>query len=532
MNNLLKRVKRVAFGFTNFENFRIRALLYAGKPNFRVFDSIVVARDVAHPAETGRPKKAPPAGLEPAPPAPEAGALSAELRGQEQGTIVVGGVPVPSREHRGLPYPSPMPTDLGVATAAVERALLPRTATVGPDGHLRVGDIDLVELADEFGTPLFVYDEDHLRHACREAVAAWGDGVAYATKAFLCRAMARLANEEGMQLDVASGGELHVALSAGVPPERLVLHGNNKSEAELAAALECGVGRIVVDSFDEIARLGRLLDGAIPTPGPSQGPGPGDPRGGGSHPRVRAHRVRRTPNSGSPWLRARQPKRLPPSSSCPGWSWSACTRTSGARSLRRRPSSRRPRSWAPSSPRSICPSSWWGVGSEWRMSMASRRPPRPNGPPPPGPRCARVGCRPSTRLSAEPGRSIVAAAGVTLYTVGTVKPLPGIRTYVSVDGGMSDNPRPVLYGSGYEAFLPRAVGAARPRPTRLVGKHCESGDLVVPDALRARGPARRGRRGHAGHRRLRVCHGVQLQQGAAPGRGVRGRWPCSHRRPA
>jgi diaminopimelate decarboxylase len=97
--------------------------------------------------------------------------------------------------------------------------------------------------------------------------------------------------------------------------------------------------------------------------------------------------------------------------------------------------------------------------------------------------CARAGVGPATRITAEPGRSIVATAGMTLYTVGTVKHLPGIRTYVSVDGGMSDNPRPVLYGSGYEAFLPRAVGAARPRPVRVVGKHCESGDLVVPEAF-------------------------------------------------
>jgi diaminopimelate decarboxylase len=97
--------------------------------------------------------------------------------------------------------------------------------------------------------------------------------------------------------------------------------------------------------------------------------------------------------------------------------------------------------------------------------------------------CAKAGVAPATRISAEPGRSIVATAGLTLYTVGTVKHLPGIRTYVSVDGGMSDNPRPVLYGSGYEAFLPRATVARRPRPVRVVGKHCESGDLVVPDAF-------------------------------------------------
>jgi diaminopimelate decarboxylase len=97
--------------------------------------------------------------------------------------------------------------------------------------------------------------------------------------------------------------------------------------------------------------------------------------------------------------------------------------------------------------------------------------------------CARTGVDPAVRLSAEPGRSIVAAAGLTLYTVGTVKKLPGIRTYVSVDGGMSDNPRPVLYGSGYEAFLPRAAAAPRPSPVRVVGKHCESGDLVVPEGF-------------------------------------------------
>ena len=96
---------------------------------------------------------------------------------------------------------------------------------------------------------------------------------------------------------------------------------------------------------------------------------------------------------------------------------------------------------------------------------------------------AKTGVDPATRVSAEPGRSIVATAGITLYRVGTVKHLPGIRTYVSVDGGMSDNPRPVLYGSGYEAFLPRAANATRPRPVRVVGKHCESGDLVVPDAF-------------------------------------------------
>ena len=135
--------------------------------------------------------------------------------------------------------------------------LLPDSAEL-TCGQLRIGGCGLLDLAEEYGTPLFVYDEQHLRDRCREAVAVFGDGVAYATKAFLCTEMARLAYSEGMHLDVATGGELHVALSAGVPADRLVMHGNNKSMAELAAALEAGVGRIVVDSFDELDRLDEL----------------------------------------------------------------------------------------------------------------------------------------------------------------------------------------------------------------------------------------------------------------------------------
>src|SRR6202167_2382990 len=127
-----------------------------------------------------------------------------------------------------------MPGDDGAAGAAVEWGLLPRTAEAGPDGHLEVGGIDLLDLAGEFGTPLFVYDEYHLRHACRAAVAAWGDGVAYAAKAFLCRAMARLAHEEGLHLDVASGGELHVALSAGVAAYRAPPLARNQEEGGAA----------------------------------------------------------------------------------------------------------------------------------------------------------------------------------------------------------------------------------------------------------------------------------------------------------
>ena len=127
-----------------------------------------------------------------------------------------------------------------------------------------MGGVDLLELVEEFGTPVFVYDVAHLRSRCREAVAGFGPGVAYATKAFLCKAMAALAIEEGMALDVSTGGELAVALAGGAEGGRLVLHGNNKSTEEIEAALRAGVGRIVIDSFDEIDRLRALgVSGAL-----------------------------------------------------------------------------------------------------------------------------------------------------------------------------------------------------------------------------------------------------------------------------
>jgi diaminopimelate decarboxylase len=367
-----------------------------------------------------------------------------------------------------------------VAGAPPQRHLLPLTAEVSADGGLRVGGVDLVALAAEHGTPLFVYDEAHLRARCREAVAAWGDGVAYATKAFLCRAMAALAHEEGMCLDVSTGGELAVALAAEVPPERLVMHGNNKSEAELTAALGAGVGRIVVDSFDEVARLGRLTD--APTSGP--------------RPKVL---VRVTPGVE---VHTHEFVRTGQEDSKFGFSVASGAAAEAVAALELMPGVQLvgvhahigsqvfdlghffeaaevlAAFFAPLALDELVVGGGLGVAyingeespSEAAWAAASRE------------ACARAGVPAATRVTAEPGRAIVATAGITLYTVGTVKELPGIRTYVAVDGGMSDNPRPVLYGSGYEAFLPREVGAPRPRPARVVGKHCESGDIVVASA--------------------------------------------------
>ena len=361
----------------------------------------------------------------------------------------------------------------------IARHLLPDTATVGPGGRLAIGGVDVCDLAAELSTPLFIYDEEHLRTRCREAVAGFPGGVAYATKAFLCLAMARLVEDEGMSLDVASGGELHLALSAGVPGARLVLHGNNKSDAELAVALDRGA-RIVVDSFDEIARIEALIASS----------------------RLRAPcavLVRVTPGVEAhthEFVRTGQEDSKFGFSLASGAADDAVGRLRaiagvevvgvhahiGSQILRLEAFAEEVAVLAPFVVRhglsELCAGGGLGVAY-----LASERAPR-IGQWAAGLREAAeaAGLPASVRVSAEPGRSIVAGAAITCYRVGTIKEIPGIRTYVAVDGGMSDNLRPVLYGSGYEAFLPARADARRPRTARVVGKHCESGDVLVSDA--------------------------------------------------
>ena len=373
----------------------------------------------------------------------------------------------------------------------IPQRLLPDTAELTGQGRLRIGGCDLVDLAAQFGTPLFVYDEAHLRARCREAVGAFDGGAAYAAKAFLCGAMARLAISEGMDIDVASGGELQTVLRAfdGEVAQRVVLHGNNKSVAELAMAREAGVGRIVVDSFAELDCLDELhsADGAVPrvllrvTPGV----------------RAETHEYISTGQADSKFgfgigrgvaIAAVERAAEMSSIELVGIHCHIGSQVFRVESLARAldvvAEFAAPLfgDAGPAAGRLEELSIGGGLGvayveseqaptiTEWGDVLSSRWAAlaRQHG----------LGAR----LVAEPGRAIAAAAAVTLYTVGSIKEVPGVRTYAAVDGGYGDNPRPMLYGSDYTAFMPARASEPRPERVRLVGKHCESGDVIVRSA--------------------------------------------------
>jgi len=347
--------------------------------------------------------------------------------------------------------------------------------------------LDFDALAAEYGTPLFVYDEDALRAKAREYVAAFGpDSVIYAGKAFLCAAMVRLVEEEGLYLDVATGGELHVGLRSGFPAGRIVFHGNNKSDDELRAALVVGVGRIVADSNDELDRLEAIgaTEGVVPrvlvrvTPGVEAHTHEYIETG------TEASKFGFTVSSGvarDAALRVAASPHLELAGLHCHIGSQIYVLDSYARAVRvvvellRDLDARGVR--IPElnlggglGARYLADDPVLDVGSYARVlrdAVATAT--------------ADAGLD-APRVMVEPGRSIVAPAAITLYRVGTVKQIPGIGTYVAVDGGMSDNPRPVLYGAGYEAFLPARIDEPRPLECTIVGKHCEQGDIVVSGA--------------------------------------------------
>jgi diaminopimelate decarboxylase len=330
-------------------------------------------------------------------------------------------------------------------------------------GRLELGGCDVIELAAEFGTPAYVYAEDDMRARARSFTEAFRARtehfeIVYASKAFPCTAAYRLFAEEGLSADVASGGELHLALAAGMDPERLYMHGNNKSPAELDYAIETGLGHIVVDSFDEIERLRgrgqrvllRVTPGIEPTTHEFIQTGQVDSKFG-----FQMDEVERAVEAcadaglelrglhahiGSQILDVDVFEKLGELLGGIG-DWPLLNLGGGLGIAYT----------ADDSPPSI---------EEYADALLRHAPE-------------------DVTVLCEPGRALVGNAGVTLYRVGTIKRIPSVRTYVAVDGGMSDNLRPMLYGARYEAEIADRFGGGE--LCTIAGMHCESGDVLVRD---------------------------------------------------
>jgi diaminopimelate decarboxylase len=366
--------------------------------------------------------------------------------------------------------------------SVLEPSVWPSTATTDASGVLVVGGVSMRRIAAEFGTPAFVLDEADFRMRARAWREAFADGDPYyAGKAFLCHEVVRWVEADGLGLDVCTGGELAVAVRAAFPPERLLFHGNNKSRDELARAVAYGVGRIVVDSFEEIVRLagvaaeaGVVQDVLIRvTPG------------------VEAHTHE--------YVQTGQEDQKFGFSLASGAAAKAAGTVALSASLRlvglhAHIGSQifETQGFALAAHRmlgllaTIDGVTELNLGGGLGIAYTSEDAPLAV-----GEFAARLGAIVAEecaslgiavpRLAVEPGRAIAGPSTVTLYEVGTVKELPGLRTYVSVDGGMSDNIRTVLYDAHYTARLASRRSDAPPRRVTLCGKHCESGDIVIRD---------------------------------------------------
>jgi diaminopimelate decarboxylase len=366
--------------------------------------------------------------------------------------------------------------------------VFPLGSRLNERGHVEVGGCDTVELAREFGTPAYVVAEDDLRaraRAFRQAGAEAGHAdfnVVFASKAFPCTAVLALFAEEGLWCDVASGGELRLALNAGFAPERIVMHGNAKSETELRMALDAHVGLIVVDNFDELDRLERLTAGGAQgevaqqvlirvTP---------DVRGE-THEKISTGQA----DSKFGFSIADAPVAIARIGDIDGLALAGLHAHIGSQLLELEPFHSEVSELAklgsethPSGGFSI-----WDLGGGLGVAYTEQQ-----GSPPAIEEYVGTLVRAAAehgmgavgkRLLIEPGRALTANAGVTLYTVESVK--RNVSTWVAVDGGMSDNLRPMLYGATYEAHVADRFGGTT--PCVLAGKHCESGDVIVRDAL-------------------------------------------------
>ena len=376
--------------------------------------------------------------------------------------------------------------------------LFPLTAGVNDDDHLTLGGCDVLDLVSEYGTPLYVFDEDTLRGMCREFVdefrGRYADTrVLYASKAYINPALARLVQEEGLGIDVVSGGELAIAKAVDFPPEDIYFHGNNKSGDELQMALDYGLGRIVVDNFHELGLLSDLASkrGVVQDVMLRLSPG--------VDPHTHAHTTTGILDSKF------------------GLSLETGDAESAIRQALDAPNLRLVGlHFHLGSP--IFELEPYSIAIDTVLTFASRFVSEglqmeefsPGGgfaigyvrdQPPPSvasyaevitnaltARCTDLGLGEPT-LVIEPGRAIVGRAGVALYTVGAIKDIPSVRKYVSLDGGMGDNIRPALYDSRYEAVVANRVSDPVAETVTLAGKFCESGDILIRDiglpALRA-----------------------------------------------
>ncbi len=374
-----------------------------------------------------------------------------------------------------------------MATGTSLSDVFPLGSRLNERGHLEVGGCDAIELAGEFGTPAYIVAEDDLRSRARSFVHAGRDAghndfhVVFASKAFPCTAVLGLLAREGLWCDVASGGELHLALTAGFSPERIVVHGNAKSEAELRMALRHRVGLIVLDNFDEIDRLERLLlEGAAGEVPAGEGVLGGQPVLVRVAPGVRGetHEKISTGQADSKFgfAMAQAGEALARVERVEGLALRGLHAHIGSQLLDLDSFRREVAELA-----RLGDFPLWNLGGGLGVRYTERQPAPPSIEEYVGAVVAAAhahGIGPDERLLIEPGRALSANAGVTLYTVESVK--RNVSRWVAVDGGMSDNLRPMLYGASYEAHVADRFGGMD--ECVLVGKHCESGDVIVADA--------------------------------------------------
>jgi diaminopimelate decarboxylase len=356
----------------------------------------------------------------------------------------------------------------------------PAGSRVNERGHLEVAGCDVVELAEQFGTPAYIYAEDDLRRRAQDYVGAFerrtdAFEVIYASKAFPTTAAYRVMREEGLSVDVASGGELHLALAAGFDPARIHLHGNNKTEAELRYAFEAGVGHLILDSLDEIELADRLLDrpqkalirvtpGIKPSTHDYVQTGQLDSKFGfGLADRLAEQAVDRVRGSDHLELVGLHAH-------------------IGSQIFQLEPYVKAIEVIADFCDAADLEPDLLNVGGGLGIAyLDSDEPPSIEDYVDVKVRGVQQVFDPVPRILVEPGRSLVGNAGITVYRIGTVKEIPGVRTYVAVDGGMSDNLRPMLYGARYEAVIADRAGETPDTLATIAGMHCESGDVLVRD---------------------------------------------------